>query len=51
MVEAMPERYRDSGGRWTYTRISYFSIAYNTKLVLQVSFSHFNHQNSQNSKV
>jgi iron(III) transport system substrate-binding protein len=33
MVEAMPERYRDSRGRWTYTRISYFSIAYNTKLV------------------
>jgi iron(III) transport system substrate-binding protein len=33
MVDAMPERYRDSGGRWTYTRISYFSIAYNTKLV------------------
>jgi ABC-type Fe3+ transport system substrate-binding protein len=33
MVEAMPERYRDPRGRWTYTRISYFSIAYNTKLV------------------
>jgi iron(III) transport system substrate-binding protein len=33
MVEAMPERYRDPGGRWTYTRLSYFSIAYNTKLV------------------
>jgi iron(III) transport system substrate-binding protein len=33
MVEAMPERYRDPQNRWTYTRISYFSIAYNTKLV------------------
>jgi iron(III) transport system substrate-binding protein len=33
MVEAMPERYHDPRGRWTYTRISYFSIAYNTKLV------------------
>jgi iron(III) transport system substrate-binding protein len=33
MVEAMPERYRDSSDRWSYTRISYFSIAYNTKLV------------------
>lgn len=33
MVEAMPERYRDPRGRWTYTRISYFSIAYNTRLV------------------
>ncbi len=33
MVEAMPERYRDPHGQWTSTRISYFSIAYNTKLV------------------
>jgi iron(III) transport system substrate-binding protein len=33
MVEAMPERYRDPRDRWTYTRLSYFSIAYNTKLV------------------
>jgi len=33
MVEAMPERYRDARGHWTSTRISYFSIAYNTRLV------------------
>jgi iron(III) transport system substrate-binding protein len=33
MVAAMPERYRDPQNRWTYTRISYFSIAYNTKMV------------------
>lgn len=33
MVEALPERYRDPQNRWTYTRISYFSIAYNTRLV------------------
>jgi iron(III) transport system substrate-binding protein len=33
LVGTMPERYRDPRGRWTYTRISYFSIAYNTKLV------------------
>jgi iron(III) transport system substrate-binding protein len=33
MVEAMPERYRDPHGEWASTRISYFSIAYNTKLV------------------
>jgi iron(III) transport system substrate-binding protein len=33
MVEALPERYRDLQNRWTYTRISYFSIAYNTRLV------------------
>jgi iron(III) transport system substrate-binding protein len=32
-VEALPERYRDARGRWVYTRISYFSIAYNTRLV------------------
>ncbi len=33
MVEALPERYREASNRWTYTRISYFSIAYNTRLV------------------
>jgi iron(III) transport system substrate-binding protein len=33
MAEAMPEHYRDPRGHWTSTRISYFSIAYNTKLV------------------
>ena len=33
MVEALPERYRDPRNQWTSTRISYFSIAYNTKLV------------------
>jgi iron(III) transport system substrate-binding protein len=33
MVEAVPERYRDSRGHWISTRISYFSIAYNTRLV------------------
>lgn len=33
LIEAMPERYRDSRGHWTSTRISYFSIAYNTRLV------------------
>jgi len=33
MVEAMPQRYRDPREHWTSTRISYFSIAYNTKLV------------------
>jgi ABC-type Fe3+ transport system substrate-binding protein len=32
-IEALPERYRDPSGRWSYTRLSYFSIAYNTKLV------------------
>jgi iron(III) transport system substrate-binding protein len=32
-VEEMPERYRDPRNRYTFTRISYFSIAYNTKLV------------------
>jgi ABC-type Fe3+ transport system substrate-binding protein len=32
-VEALPERYRDPKGRWGYTRVSYFSIAYNTRLV------------------
>jgi ABC-type Fe3+ transport system substrate-binding protein len=33
MVEAQPERYRDARGHWTSTRISYFSIAYNTRLL------------------
>ena len=33
MIEALPERYRDPRGHWTSTRISYFSIAYNTRLV------------------
>ena len=33
MVEALPEQYRDPRGHWTSTRISYFSIAYNTRLV------------------
>src|SRR6185312_461708 len=33
MIEAMPERYRDPRSQWTSTRLSYFSIAYNTKLV------------------
>jgi iron(III) transport system substrate-binding protein len=32
-VDALPERYRDERQRWTYTRISYFSIAYNTRQV------------------
>ena len=29
----MPERYRDPHSHWTSTRISYYSIAYNTRLV------------------
>jgi ABC-type Fe3+ transport system substrate-binding protein len=33
MVEAMPERYRDPRGQWTSTRVSYYSIAYNTRQV------------------
>jgi ABC-type Fe3+ transport system substrate-binding protein len=33
LVEAIPERYRDPRGQWTSTRLSYFSVAYNTKLV------------------
>jgi len=33
MVTAMPERYRDARGHWTSTRVSYYSIAYNTRLV------------------
>ena len=33
LVGELPERYRDPQNRWTYTRISYFSAAYNTRLV------------------
>jgi iron(III) transport system substrate-binding protein len=33
LIEAMPERYRDARNHWTSTRVSYFSIAYNTRLV------------------
>jgi ABC-type Fe3+ transport system substrate-binding protein len=32
-VDQLPEKYRDPSGNWTSTRLSYFSIAYNTKLV------------------
>jgi ABC-type Fe3+ transport system substrate-binding protein len=32
-IEAMPERYRDPRGNWTSTRVSYYSIAYNTRQV------------------
>jgi iron(III) transport system substrate-binding protein len=32
-IEALPQRYRDARDRWAYTRISYFSIAYNTRQV------------------
>ena len=33
MIEALPKHYRDPTNHWTSTRISYFSIAYNTRLV------------------
>ena len=33
MVADYPERYRDPNGNWTATRVSYFSIAYNTKQI------------------
>ncbi len=33
VVAQLPERYRDPQNRWTYTRISYFGAAYNTRLV------------------
>jgi iron(III) transport system substrate-binding protein len=33
MLEAYPQEYRDPGGLWTATRLSYYSIAYNTRLV------------------
>jgi ABC-type Fe3+ transport system substrate-binding protein len=32
-IEAFPVEYRDPGGMWTPTRLSYYSIAYNTRLV------------------
>jgi iron(III) transport system substrate-binding protein len=32
-IDAMPEHYRDRRGHWSSTRISYYSIAYNTRLV------------------
>jgi iron(III) transport system substrate-binding protein len=33
MVEAYPQKYRDPEGLWTATRLSYYSMAYNTRLV------------------
>ena len=33
MLAAYPEQYRDPAGLWTATRLSYYSIGYNTKLV------------------
>jgi iron(III) transport system substrate-binding protein len=33
MLEAYPQKYRDPDGLWTATRLSYYSIAYNTRLV------------------
>ena len=33
MFEAYPQRYRDPAGLWAATRLSYYSIAYNTRLV------------------
>lgn len=32
-TDALPEMYRDPKGNWVSTRVSYFGIAYNTKLV------------------
>ena len=32
-IEALPEMYRDPRGNWVSTRVSYFGIAYNPKLV------------------
>lgn len=32
-IEGTPERYRDPRGQWASTRISYYSIAYSTRLV------------------
>ena len=32
-IDALPEMYRDPRGNWVSTRVSYFGIAYNTKLV------------------
>ena len=34
MLEAYPKAYRDPKELWTPTRVSYFGLAYNTKLVL-----------------
>ncbi len=33
MQDAFPARYRDPAGMWTATRLSYFSLAYNTRAV------------------
>jgi iron(III) transport system substrate-binding protein len=33
MVEAYPQKYRDPKGLWTATRLSYYSMAYNTRIV------------------
>ena len=33
VLAAYPEQYRDSAGLWAPTRLSYYAIAYNTKLV------------------
>jgi iron(III) transport system substrate-binding protein len=33
MIEAFPKTYRDPNNLWTPTRLSYYSIAYNTRLV------------------
>ena len=33
MIEAYPQKYRDPGGLWVATRLSYYSIAYNTRLI------------------
>ena len=32
-IEALPEMYRDPRGNWVSTRVSYFGVAYNPKLV------------------
>lgn len=33
LINELPEKYRDPRGMWTPTRLSYFGIAYNTKMV------------------
>jgi len=33
MLDAYPQKYRDADGLWAATRLSYYSIAYNTRLV------------------
>ena len=33
MVDAYPQKYRDPEGLWTATRLSYYSIAYNSRIV------------------